>query len=36
MPAKNGALVEQILQCEITLETIERIALARVCSTSPN
>jgi hypothetical protein len=36
MPAENGAMVEQMLQCEITSETIERIAPARVCSTSPN
>jgi hypothetical protein len=29
-------VVEQMLQCEIKAETIERIALARVCSTSLN
>jgi hypothetical protein len=36
MPAENGAVAEQMLQCEITSETIERIALARVYSTSLN
>jgi hypothetical protein len=33
---RNGAVTEQMLQCEITSEIIERIMLAEACSTSPN